>query len=287
MDLSIVILNYKAKDYLRKALQAVFNSKSSISFEVFVVDNDSQDGSAEMVEQEFGGKLTLLREPNNGFSAGNNAGIKLAKGEYILLLNPDTEVAADTFQVMLDFFKSHPNCGIATCKLVVDSGQIDPACRRSFPDPVNSFFYLFGLSKLLPNNKLTHAYQRAFTDEDQIQQVDAVNGAFEMISRRCLEKIGLLDERYFMWAEDIDWCFQAKKAGFQVWYVPTTTTLHHKGQPHRKSRRMLKIFYDSMFLYYRKNLSSQYPWLLNQVVYIGISLRYGIAVILNQFKPKE
>lgn len=283
-DVSVIILNYRAKDYLRKAIFALLNSKTQYSFEIIVVDNDSGDGSAEMIEREFGSQVLLLKEPNNGFSAGNNAGIRASSGEMLLILNPDTEVAQDCLEKTISFLKNRPQAGIVTAKLLLDNGEVDPACRRNFPNPINSFFYLFSFAKLLPKNKLTHGYQRGGQSDLVTQQIDSANGAYMLVSRACFEKIGPLDERYFMWGEDIDWCLQAKREGFEVWYLADATCLHHKGQPHKRSAKMLWVFYDSMFKYYRKNLAPNYPWILNKIVYLGIWVRYGIAYGINSLK---
>jgi GT2 family glycosyltransferase len=285
-DLSIITVPYNAKELLRKTLEAVFKSETKYSFEVIVVDNDSKDGTSEMVIAEFGDKVKLFREPNNGFSAGNNVGIKNSEGKHILLLNPDTEVAIDCIEKCLNFLQSHPKAGVVTAKLVMDNGEVDPACRRNFPNPINSFFYLFGLHKLFPKSKWAAGYQRGFASDEETQQVDSVNGAFELMTSDCFSKVGLLDEQYFMWGEDIDWCFQAKKAGFEVWYIADAICVHHKGQPHKKSSKMLWVFYDSMFKYYKKNLSPEYPWIVNQIVILGIWCRYGLAKIINSFKTK-
>jgi GT2 family glycosyltransferase len=294
MDLSIVIVPYKSKDDIRTALHAVFNSKTSYTYEVVVIDNDSQDGTVDIIKQEFltkpeiAQKITLLENTNEGFGKGNNRGINLAKGEYTLLLNPDTQLGVDTIQVMLDFMKSNPEVGIATCKLMKANGDLDWACRRSFPDPWVSFFRLSGLSKLFPKSKTLAAYNLTYKSIDEETEIDSCVGAFMLISPVCLEKIKGFDTDYYMYGEDLDLCYRAKLAGFKVWYYPMTTTMHFKGQSSRKeSKRSLYAFHDAMWIFYKKHLYQKYPRLFSVLVYVGIWARYYQKRLFNAFRKEK
>lgn len=293
MDVSIILVPYKCKEVFRVALDAVCASRVNFEYEVIVVDNDSQDGTVEMVESEYltrpelAGKLVLIKNTNEGFAKGNNRGLKVSKGAYKLLLNPDTKVAPETLQVMLDFMKSRPDVGISTCKLVKGDGTLDAAARRSLPDPWNALMRVTGLSFLLPKSQLVAGYNLSHTDPDQEMEIGACVGAFMFVSPACYQKIGLLDERFFMYGEDLDWCKQAHDAGFKVWYYPKTTTMHYKGSSSKKnSKKALYEFHNTMWQYYQKHLARTYPFLLNWLVYIGIWARYVLQLTKNAFRKQ-
>ncbi len=321
MDLSIIIVSYKCKDKLKVALDAVLASRVDFEYEVILVDNDSQDGTVEMVEGEYqisnfkfsipngimdsgseagmtGARepvnlhttrpfITLIKNTNEGFAKANNRGIEIAKGKYVLLLNPDTKVAPDTLQVMMDFMQSQKEVGISTCKLVKGDGELDLACRRSFPDPWVSFFRLSGLSKLFPNNKKLAAYNLTYKSVDEQTEIDACVGAFMFISPACMQAVKGFDTDYYMYGEDLDMCYRAKQLGFKVWYYPKTTTIHYKGQSSKRApKRSLYAFHDAMWIFYRKHLKSKYPTLFNWLVYIGIWARYYVKLIQNSFRKE-
>jgi hypothetical protein len=279
IDLSVIIVAYKSKDHLAVLMPSIFQSTKKYSYEVIVVDNDSKDGTAEAVESLLPAipTLKLTKNVNNGFSAGNNLGIESASGKYILLLNPDTKVEPDTFEVMLDFMESRLDVGISGCKLIKGDGKLDLACRRRFPNPANSFKRLFLLNRT--------DYNYTNMDENQSMEVDSVVGAFLLIRKILIDKIGLLDENFFMYGEDLDWCWRCKEAGFKVWYYPKTTAAHFKGESSRKEPfLMLKAFHDSMWIFYKKHYAGRYLVVLNWLVYCGIYLRLGGLIIINFFK---
>lgn len=293
MDLSIIIVPYKCKEVFRVALDAVFASHVNFAYEVVVVDNDSQDGTVEMVESEYlsrpdlQGKLVLIKNTNEGFAKGNNRGLKISQGAYKLLLNPDTKVAPETLQVMMDFMKSRPDVGISTCKLLKGDGTLDAASRRSLPDPWNALMRVTGLSFLLPKSKLVAGYNLSHTDPDREMEIGACVGAFMFVGPACYEKIGLLDERFFMYGEDLDWCKQAHDAGFKVWYYPKTVTMHYKGSSSKKnSKKALYEFHNTMWQYYQKHLAGTYPFILNWLVYVGIWSRYMLQLTKNAFRKQ-
>lgn len=277
MDLSVVILSYNSKRHLSVLLPSVFGSKTRYRFEVILVDNGSPDGTADWVRrwaEESGHPLKLIRNRNVGFSAGNNVGIKASAGRYVLLLNPDTEVSPETFEVMLDFMESRSDVGISGCKLVKPDGSLDLACRRRFPNPGNSFRRLF-----LKDNT---DYNYADVPVDRAMAVDSVVGAFLLIRRSAMEKIGLLDEAFFMYGEDLDWCWRCKEAGFSVWYYPETEVRHYKGESSRQLPfRALKWFHDAMWVFYRKHYWNSYPKALHVLVFLGIYGRLVLLTLLN------
>lgn len=288
--LSIIMVPYKCRDIFRSALSAVLNSKTNFSFEIIIIDNDSQDGTAEMVRDEFLSKeewknrITLFENTNEGFPKANNRGIKMKRGEYVLLLNPDTNVDQHTLQIMMDFMQASPEVGIGTCKLVKADGTLDKACRRSFPNPLVAFFRLSGLSLLFPKSKLFSSYNVTYKSVDEETEIDACVGAFMFISPHCLKEINGFDERYYMYGEDLDLCMRAHLAGFKVWYYPKTTTIHYKGQSSKQNRRSLHAFHEAMWIFYKEYYSRKYLHLLDPFVYFGVWTRYGVKLLINYLK---
>ena len=279
IDLTIIILSYKSKKHLTKLLPSLYLSVCSFTYEIIVVDNDSGDGTAEFVEiqEKKYQNLKLIRNSNNGFAAGNNIGIKQSSGRYILLLNPDTEVNPETIQVMLDFMEKNPDVGMSGCKLIREDGSLDLACRRRFPNPWNSFQRLF-----LGNNT---NYNYSNISEDQEMEVESIVGAFMLVRKNVIKKIGLLDEQFFMYGEDLDWCFRCKEAGFKVWYYPKTFIHHYKGQSSKKAPfKALKWFHDSMWIFYKKHYWNSYSLFFHVLVWLGIYTRLLVLTTLNFFK---
>ncbi len=306
MDLSIIIVTYKAKAKLRVALNALFASHTSYSYEVIVVDNDSRDGTLEMLEREFMARpeeqsdprpgarlaeraeikppLSIIPNTNEGFSKGNNRGIRQKQGDYVLILNPDTKVAPDTLQVMMDFMQARPDVGIATCKLVKGDGTLDRAVRRSFPTTLSAVYRFMGLSLLFPKSKQLAKYNLTYTSEDEEREIETCNGAFMLISPACLQAIKSFDEAFFMYDEDIDLCLRAHQAGFKVWYYPKTVTIHYKGQPYKASPRSLYIFHQSKWIYNKKHLNPQRNFFINFLIYLGIWAHFAFKLVINPLR---
>lgn len=285
--LSVIMVPYKCRNIFKEALEAVINSKASFNFEIIIIDNDSKDGTVEMVREfqarpGWSDRIVLYENTNEGFPKANNRGIQMKRGEYVLLLNPDTKVSEDTLQVMMDFVKARPDVGIATCKLVKADGSLDLACRRKFPTPLRAFFRLSGLSFVFPKSKLFASYNMTYKSVSEETEVDACVGAFMFITPDCLAKIQGFDEQFFMYGEDLDLCMRAKETGFKVWYYPKTTTIHYKGQSSKKvSRRGLYEFHHNNWLLFKKHYSRKYFYLLDPLVYIGVWSRYLVKLIVN------
>jgi len=261
MDLSVVIVNYNTRELLRRCLASVFASEG-VSFHVCVVDNASSDDSAAMVAREFPEVLLIPNKENLGYPAANNQGLramgfergKLGEARYALLLNPDTEVPPDGFAKMLAFMDAHPEVGGAGPKLVRPDGSLDLACRRSFPSPEVSFYRMTGLSRLFPHSRRFGCYNLTYLDPDQEAEVDAVVGAFMLVRREAIAQVGLLDESFFMYGEDLDWAFRIKRdGGYKVYYYPEVTVLHVKRASSRKSPRAQIEFWRAMEIFYRKH----------------------------------
>ncbi|MCX7761739.1 MAG: glycosyltransferase [Candidatus Kryptonium sp.] len=281
VDLSIIIVNYNVKDFLENALISIRNATAGLNTEIFVVDNASEDGSVEMIRQKFPDVKLIANSENLGFAKANNQALKLAKGKYILLINPDTIVQEDTFKILISFFETHPECGMAGCKVLNPDGTLQLACRRSFPTPWVAFTKMVGLSALFPKSKIFGRYNLTYLDPNEITEVDAVSGSFMMIRREIYEQVGGLDEDFFMYGEDIDWCYRIKKAGWKIYYVPLTQIIHFKGESTRRSNLdEIRIFYDAMKIFVKKHYKEFA--LLGLILRVGIIVR-GLIAMLGKF----
>ena len=280
VDLSIIILNFNTRDLLATCLAKVFASNlASFRIETTVCDNGSTDGSAEMVKQRFPQVALIASRRNLGFAAGNNPGIRRAQGRYVLLLNSDTEVSPGALVSMITFMDSHRTAGAATCKLVLADGSMDPACHRGFPTPWAAVSYFLGLEALLPKNRLFGQYHQGYKDLTAIHEVDVISGAFFMVRREVLGQVGLLDEDYFFYGEDMDWAFRIHEAGWKVMFNPQVTVIHRKkasGRAHADRARRIQTqlyFYQYNKLFYRKNYAGRYPRMLMNLLYLLFDLR--------------
>jgi N-acetylglucosaminyl-diphospho-decaprenol L-rhamnosyltransferase len=301
LDLGIVIVNYRTCDLLRECLQSVSESRGDFSFQVCVVDNCSQDGSCAMVGEEFPQVRLVESEVNGGYAYANNLGLrafgfaqtsesaqqcreKLSEStpRYALLLNPDTLLPPSVLQEMLDFMEAHPEAGVAGPRLVLADGSLDLACRRSFPSPEVAFYRMVGLSKLFPRSRRFGRYNLTCLDPDEVTEVDSVMGAFMLVRAEALEQVGLLDESFFMYGEDLDWAYRIKKAGWKVYYNPQVTVLHYKRAASRHSRKASCEFYRAMHIFYRKHYAATTPFWLHWLVLGGIALRGGLAVLFSR-----
>lgn len=273
IDVSVVILNYNTRDLTRACLSTLLSSDlGPYTMEVIVCDNGSGDGSLEMIAKEFPQVVRIANGKNLGFAAGNNPGIRKAGGRYVLLLNTDTETPKDTIREMIRFMDEHPDAGASTCKLLLPDGTMDPACHRGFPTPWVSLTYLTKLEKLFPKSRLFGEYHQGYKDLSSVHEVDCIVGAFFLVRRDVIDAVGLLDEEYFMYGEDIDWCYRIRKAGWKIYFNPNVTLLHKKKQSGRanvmKNRRITTevYFHKYNWLFYTKNYAKTYGPVLTFVV---------------------
>ncbi|CDM69529.1 family 2 glycosyl transferase [Clostridium bornimense] len=285
MDLSIVIVNYNTKDLLKQTIESVINNTKGIEYEIWVVDNSSKDGSVEMVQEEFKSVKLIASKENLGFPKGNNVAIKKAAGRYILLLNSDTKVIGDNLQNCVNYMDQHKEIGALGCKVELPDGTLDHACKRGFPTPEASLYYFLKLNKIMKNKKKYGAYTAEYLGEDEVGEVDALMGAFMMIPRTVIDKIGMLDEEFFMYGEDIDWCYRIKEAGYKIMYYPKEKIIHYKGSSSKKKKAKTTYeFHRAMILFYRKHYNDKYNIFIKILVYIGIALRMILSMIKNLFK---
>ncbi len=285
MRVSVIIVNFNVKDFLAQALRTIMKSIDfamqrypELTSEIFVVDNASDDGSVEMLRVHFPGVLVIANEKNVGFARANNMALARSSGDFILLINPDTVVQEDTFDVMLTAFQDNPEIGMAGCKILNPDGTLQLACRRGFPTPWVAFTKISGLSTLFPRTKIFGKYNVTYRDPDQSYDVDAISGSFMMIRKPVYEEIGGLDETFFMYGEDLDWCYRIQQAGWKIRYIPDTKIIHYKGESTRRSDiDEIRTFYKAMSVFVEKNISRSPlgKGLLHTTIWLRALLAWG------------
>lgn len=272
MDISIIIVNYKTEKLTSDCLASIYASDlTGLSYEVFVVDNASGDGSIEAIEARYPKASVIKNHENGGFAKANNIAIRRSKGDYILLLNSDTVVEKDTLKESVRRMQAEPEIGALGCKVILPSGKLDPACKRSFPTPINGIYHTLKLDSFFPRNKVLGAYDLTYLDEDESHYVDCVMGAYMMVSRTVIETVGLLDEDYFMYGEDIDWCYRIKDAGFKILYFPVVKITHYKKASGigKSNPKVIAAFYDAMGIFYQKHYQGKYNPVTSKAVLLG------------------
>ncbi len=252
MKLSVVIVNYNVRYYLEQCLLSVLSSLKDLETEVFVVDNNSSDGSLEYLQPKFPGVTFIANHDNPGFSKANNQAIRQSTGKYVLLLNPDTVVGEDTLQNVCRFMDDHPDAGGLGVKMIDGYGRFLPESKRGFPSPWNSFCKMTGISRIFPRSPLFGKYHLKYLEENKVHRVDVLAGAFMLLRREVLNKTGLLDETFFMYGEDIDLSYRITQAGYHNYYVPEKI-IHYKGESTKKDFRYVQVFYEAMLIFFKKH----------------------------------
>ncbi len=281
-DLAIVILNFNTAALLRDCLHSIAAGNHALRLSVTVVDNASSDGSAEMVRAEFPGVKLIANATNVGYSAGNNVAMRAfgfdrfppetaeRMPRYVLLLNPDTLLPPTALAEMVRFMDEHPQIGAAGPRVRRPDGSLDRACRRSFPTPEVSFYRMTGLSRIFSGSRRFNAYNLEYLPEDAVHRVDSVVGAYMQVRREAILDAGLLDERFFMYGEDLDWAKRIKDAGWEVWYNGAVEITHVKEAASSQSSKSRIDFYEAMWLFYQKHYRAQTGWLLDKSIMAGI-----------------
>ena len=298
-DIGIVIVNWNTCDCLKRCLETVFASEGDLTYRAVVVDNASQDGSAEMIRSAFPQAELIVNRANIGYPRANNIGLQHlgyhAAGHieenaprYALLLNPDTELPPHALYEMMKFMDSRPDVGAAGPKLVLMDGSLDKACRRSFPTPAVSFYHYSGLAKRFPQSPRFGRYNMTFADEDEALEVDSVVGAYMQVRKEAIEKVGLLDEAFFMYGEDLDWSYRFKEAGYKVWYYPEVVVKHVKGAASHKSEQAQAEFWRAMLIFYRKRFRQTTALPLHLIILAALLMKGGTDLwneIRNPTRP--
>ena len=273
MRLSVVFLSYNTRDLTRQALNSVLAAAEGLEAEIFVVDNASADGSADMVAAEFPQVKLVCNEANVGFSAGNNVALRQVTGEYALLINTDTIVRRDALHAMVDFLDAHPEAGACGCKILDPDGTLQLDSRRGFPTPLAAFCKMSGLSRLFPKHPLMARYHLTHLDPEQTAEIEVLSGSCMMVRKAAMDQVGLLDEDYFMYGEDIDWCYRFHQAGWKIYYLPTTAIIHFRGESGRGTP--LKILYRksrAMSIFVNKHMARRYRFFPLWLLQVGIAL---------------
>lgn len=286
MKLSVIIVNYKVKHYLEQCLRSVAEASRGIAVEVIVVDNASGDGSVEYLRERFPDVTIIASEENLGFARANNLAIRNSHGQYVLLLNPDTIVAEDTFRDFISFMDSTPDAGGCGAYMLHTDGSFAPESRRGLPTPFVAFCKMSGLASLFPKSRTFGRYYMRYLNENEVNRIEIMSGAFMFLRRDALDKAGLLDEDFFMYGEDIDLSYRILKAGYNNYFLPSRI-LHYKGESTVKSSyRYVHTFYRAMELFFNKHYA-HYSILLSLPIKLAIWGRAMLAYAGNQFKHRN
>ena len=282
VKLSVVIVNYNVCYFLEQALLSVRRAVEKLEqpVEVFVVDNNSADGSVAMVRARFPEVILIANRDNPGFSKGNNQALRRATGQYQLLLNPDTVVEEDTFRACCDFMDAHPTCGGLGVKMLDGQGKFLPESKRALPTPAVAFYKMFGLASVFPKSRTFGRYHLGFLDKEQTHEIEVLSGAFMLLRKEALDKIGLLDEDYFMYGEDIDLSYRLTRGGWKNYYFPGTRIIHYKGEStKRTSVNYVFVFYRAMVIFAQKHFAPGRAGLFSLLINAAIWLRAGAAIL--------
>ena len=281
--ISVIIVSYNVRAYLQQALYSLRRALAGIAHEIFVVDNASVDGTLAMLRQHFPEVIVLENRENVGFGRANNQALARARGEFVVMINPDTVVQEDTFRKLLAFFEHTPDAAAATCKIINPDGSFSVDCRHAIPTPMIAFWKVTGLSRLFPRSKLFGQYNLTYLDPNQTYPVPAISGSFMMVKRRVLEEVGFFDERFFMYCEDIDLCYRINLKGYKIYYVPTTQIIHYKGESTKKNNLDYVVTFNrALYQFFQKYYAASYGFLIRWIIVLGIVLR-GIFIFFRNF----
>jgi len=289
-SLAVVILNYNRADLLADCLDSIFAAPTRCALAVWVVDNASSDGSPAMVRRRFPRARLIVSPTNGGFAHGNNLALReildAAPPDYVLLLNNDTVVPTGALDGLVDYLESHPEVGVVGPKLVLPDGSLDLACRRGFPTPAVAFYRMAGLARLFPRSPRFARYNMTYLDPDVETEVDSVVGACMLLRASVIREVGLLDETFFMYGEDLDWAFRIKQFGWRVVYYPRVVIHHYKrAASTRRAIPSIRAFYDAMRIFHRKHYAATTPAPLNALIEAGITAKELLALGRNLLLP--
>ena len=292
MDLSIIIVNYETYDLTKNTIKSIIDHKQPFEYDIYVVDNGSKDGSIGKLKEDFNNESEIglinfiSNKENKGFSHANNVALRKTSAEYVLLLNSDTVVVDNCLEKCLRYMETHEDIGILGCKVILPDNSLDKACRRSFPDFNVSFYKMTGLSYLFPKSKRFGRYNLTYLDENDTYEVDCVVGAFMMVRSKAIKDVGLLDEIFFMYGEDIDWCYRIKAANWKIIYYSDAKIIHYKGASSSKTQNinLTYQFYRAMYIFYNKHYKDNYPWITTAATYLGIWGICGFKLFKNYIK---
>lgn len=289
IDLSVCIVTYKARDWLKACLESLYENTWIAHLEVIVVDNGSKDGVKEMLAHDFPGVCFIENESNEGYTRPMNQSLKVAQGRYLMQLNPDTIIMPGAFDRLLKFMDDNLHVGISSPKVLNQDGTLQKQCRRGEPRPLAVISYFLGLSKLFPRSKRLGRYLLDYEDEDKILEVDAVSGSCMLIRREVVDQIGFLDEQFYAYQEDTDYCTRARMAGWKVFYMPEAHIIHYGGRGGTRIEpyRSIIEWHKSYWLYYRKHLAKDYFFLFNWLYYLLMVAKLAINLSVSLFRQER
>jgi GT2 family glycosyltransferase len=313
LDLSICIVTLNACDYLSNCLRSIYHQSahfqsegmdsglespstqlppavlSKLNFELIIVDNSSTDQTIQMLQADFPGARLIVNDTNTGFTRPINQALRMSSGQYKLVLNPDTIILPGALDELVEFMNFHPEVGICGPKVLNRDGSMQKACRRGVSRPWAAISYFTGLSRLFPKSKFFGGYLLNYLDEDATHEVDGVSGSCMLIRREVIEQIGYFDERFFAYQEDADYCFQAKKAGWKILYLPQSQIVHYGGQGGSRVQPYRSIYewHRSYYHYYRKNLARDYFFLFNWFYYCLMGLKLLFTLVANALRTEK
>lgn len=275
VDVSVIVVSWNTQDLLKQCLQQVESTIKASSYEIIVVDNASDDGSQAMVRQDFPAVRLIENTENAGFARANNQGIEVSRGRYVLLLNSDAFVEANTIDGMVSFMDARPEAGMAGCKLLYEDRTLQRSCY-SFPSLLTEFYIAVQLDKLLPRSREFGKFMMTYWDFDDVREVDAIMGAFMLVRREVIEQVGGFDESYFMYSEEIDWCYRIKQHGWRILYNPDVQAVHLWGGSSQNLREATLLrLYRSKVMYFRKHYGQLSARVLKLIIGFGCLLRIG------------
>lgn len=279
--LSLCIVTYQAAPLLRECLASLFQFPPAVPFEIIIVDNASTDHTVAMLEQEYPNVILVQNQTNLGYAASMNQALRAAQGQFLVQLNPDTLTKAGSFDKLIEFMEQHPEVGICGPKVLNPDGTMQKSCRRGESTPLAVIAQFTGLARLFPHNPHLAQYTQSYRDENETHAVAGVSGSCMMIRRAVVEQIGYLDERFFAYQEDADYCFRARQAGWLVYYVPTAQIIHFGGLggSHVHPYRSMWEWHRSYWNYYRKNLAVNYPAWFNGIYYLMMLAKLGLGAL--------
>lgn len=285
-ELSICILTLNSVEYIRKCLKSIQQFPPDGGYEILVADNGSNDGTVTMLQDEYPAVKIILNKENLGFTKPNNQMLRQAKGNFLLLLNPDTLLTEDCFNPQLDFLKANPDVGISIPKVLNADGSFQKQSRRGEATPIEVIGYFFKLGKLFPKNKPLNGYLVSWLPENEVAEVKAVSGSCMFIRRETWEQVGDFDERFFAYQEDSDYCRRARQKGWKVMYVPISHIIHYGGEGGSKAQPIKSIYqwHRSYFLYYRKHFAKGHFFLFNWFYYLLMAAKLALALLINLFR---
>lgn len=283
--LTVIVVNYNVEYFLAQCLYSVRKAAQFADIETIMVDNASSDGSVEMTRRLFPEVQVIANKDNKGFSKANNQAIRISKADYVLLLNPDTLVEEDTFKKCIEFMDEHPNSGGLGVKMVDGKGQFLAESKRGLPTPMVAFYKIFGLSNLFPKSETFGQYHLGHLDKNKTHKIDILAGAYMMMRNSVLDKVGLLDEDFFMYGEDIDLSWRIRLAGYDNYYFPETRIIHYKGESTKKSSvNYVLVFYNAMIIFAKKHFTKSHANVFEILIQMAIYFRAGIALTRRFFE---